>query len=106
MIRLFLSFACVVLFSSSLYAEGLNSAPGNDLPLGAGDEGPYLIIKEGSNLVGIKTAAPQTTLEVNGGLRVGAEATCTSAKTGTLSYNGGVLNVCTSAGWKALPAKP
>lgn len=48
--------------------------------------------------VGVGTTSPQSTLDVNGGARVGADATCTAAKAGMLAWNSNKLQVCTDAG--------
>jgi hypothetical protein len=57
----------------------------------------------GNGNVGIGTTTPQARLDVNGGIRVGNEATtCTSANIGTLRYNNGGLQVCGAEGWSYL----
>ena len=57
----------------------------------------------GNGNIGIGTTAPQARLDVNGGIRVGNEATnCTSSNIGTLRYNNGGLQVCRAEGWSYL----
>jgi hypothetical protein len=52
--------------------------------------------------VGIGVAAPVAALDVNGGVRIGDQATCTNGThNGTLRYNGGNLQICGSSGWVA-----
>ncbi|USO08032.1 MAG: tail fiber domain-containing protein [Rhodospirillales bacterium] len=48
--------------------------------------------------VGIGTTGPVSKLDVAGGARVGADATCTAAKAGMLAWNSNKLQVCTDAG--------
>ena len=55
--------------------------------------------------LGIQTNDPQATLDVNGGVRIGAEGACVSAtNAGTVQFNGGVLQFCAAAGntWTTL----
>ena len=57
--------------------------------------------------VGIGTFTPQATLDVNGGVRVGTEPTCTSStNAGTIRFSGGLLQYCAAAGntWTTLGA--
>lgn len=52
-----------------------------------------------SGNVGVGNITPQARLDVTGGIRIGSDTTCLSTKTGTLGYNSGTLQLCTSAGW-------
>ncbi|MDP2923000.1 MAG: hypothetical protein Q8O30_04695 [Candidatus Omnitrophota bacterium] len=52
--------------------------------------------------LGIGTTTPQARLDVNGGVRVGNDTVCNSAKTGTLGYNGGQVQYCDGSEWKAV----
>jgi len=59
---------------------------------------------EGGN-VGIGTTAPGAKLEVNGGVKIGDDGTCHSAKAGTMRYRssqGGVL-YCDGSRWTSRP---
>lgn len=75
-------------------AEGINSTAGTPLPLGAGDNTVMWIVPSGTDgvpsgtpgYVGINTGDPQATLDVNGGVKVGSDETCTPQKAGTLSF--------------------
>ena len=52
--------------------------------------------------VGIGTSTPVTTLDVTGGLRIGAEAaTCDSTYAGTIRYNGGLVQYCNGTTWSS-----
>lgn len=93
--RAILIFLCLA--QSALAADGFNSAPNTDLPLGAGGGSPTVIIKSGSGNVGIKNADPQTALDVGGGVRIGNENICNAQKTGTLRYNSDKLQICDAA---------
>lgn len=60
----------------------------------------------GNGNIGIGTTTPQARLDVNGGIRVGNEATnCTSSNIGTLRYNNGGLQVCRAEGWSYLQSE-
>lgn len=48
--------------------------------------------------VGIGVIAPVAKLDVAGGARVGADATCNASKAGMLAWNSNTLQVCTDAG--------
>ncbi len=55
-----------------------------------------------NGFVGIGTASPATTLDVNGGLRIGAEVNgCTSSLAGTLRYSAGLVEYCNGTTWSA-----
>lgn len=102
---LFFYLLFVVLAPQSL-AAGLNSTPGGDLPLGAGGASPSVVVKNETGNVGVKSADPKAKLDVAGGLKLGEDNACNSAKGGTLTYRGGALYVCTAAGWQKLPVEP
>ncbi|MBI4596787.1 MAG: hypothetical protein HY737_00105 [Candidatus Omnitrophica bacterium] len=53
----------------------------------------------GGGNVGIGTDAPQATLDVNGGIRLGTVAACNAATEGTLRYAAKKLEVCDGANW-------
>ena len=50
---------------------------------------------------GVGTATPQATLDVNGGVRIGADTTCTAAKEGTIRYVAAsdVYEFCNGTSW-------
>ena len=53
--------------------------------------------------VGIGVASPVAALDVNGGVRIGDQATCTNGThNGTLRYSGGALEICGTTGWVAV----
>lgn len=52
--------------------------------------------------VGIGTTSPDAKLDVNGGVKVGADATCTVAKSGTIAYNSSNIEFCVAGTWVAL----
>ena len=54
--------------------------------------------------IGIATTSPQAKLDVNGGARVGADATCNGSKAGTLAWNTSTLQVCNGTSWSSLGA--
>ncbi|USO08100.1 MAG: hypothetical protein H6866_02450 [Rhodospirillales bacterium] len=84
-------------------AEGGSNA-GSDFKIHRYDDtgayvGTVLSALRSSGYVGVgMTTAPQSRLDVNGGARVGADATCTAAKAGMLAWNANTLQVCTDAG--------
>ncbi|MBT3690225.1 hypothetical protein HN800_00195 [bacterium] len=49
--------------------------------------------------VGIGDSNPSVALAVNGGVKIGAEATCDATNAGTLSYSNQILNLCIGTGW-------
>ncbi len=55
---------------------------------------------------GVGTATPQATLDVNGGVRIGADTTCAAAKEGTIRYVAAsdVYEFCNGASWISLTA--
>lgn len=53
--------------------------------------------------VGIGVASPVAALDVNGGVRIGDQTTCTDGThNGTLRYNAGALEICGTTGWVAV----
>lgn len=52
--------------------------------------------------VGIGTTVPNTKLEVNGGIKLGNEATCDAAREGTQRYNSTskVMQFCNGTSWQ------
>ena len=61
--------------------------------------------KTGPLRKGIGTADPQTTLDVNGAVRIGNEqAPCIPAKAGTLRWTGKAFEGCDGAAWQTLNA--
>lgn len=58
--------------------------------------------------VGVGTSAPQATLDVAGGVRLGYVAVCNAANEGTMRYNQAIqlVEVCTASGWKGFGAAP
>lgn len=52
--------------------------------------------------LGVDRTAPVAKLDVNGGVRVGADATCTAAKSGMIAYNSSNIQFCVNGAWVAL----
>lgn len=55
-----------------------------------------------AGMIGIATTSPQAKLDINGGVRVGADATCNAGKAGTLAWNSSSLQVCNGTSWSSL----
>jgi len=52
--------------------------------------------------VGIGTPTPGAKLEVSGGVKIGDDPDCNSAKAGTMRYNSGAIQYCDSGSWKGM----
>jgi hypothetical protein len=59
-----------------------------------------------SGRVGINTITPQATLDVNGAIRMGTQATCDTATEGTQRYNSTTkqMEFCNGSSWNAMGA--
>ncbi|GMV42669.1 MAG: hypothetical protein AMXMBFR64_43850 [Myxococcales bacterium] len=100
-----------LLVAGAVATGGLVSPPGAPLTLtqrgSAADvlvaseaAGELVRVKGSSGRVGIGTASPQATLDVAGGVRVGADAgACTPDRPGTLRWSSG-LEVCDGQAWR------
>ena len=56
-----------------------------------------------SGQVGIGTTSPQSSLDVNGGVRIGdTAAACAAANAGTVRYDSGQLQYCNGSAWTAM----
>ncbi|MCB1537923.1 MAG: hypothetical protein KDJ49_02960, partial [Alphaproteobacteria bacterium] len=76
-----------------------NDGTGNSLVVndnGASDATPFVIDASGN--VGIGAPTPVAKLDIVGGARVGADATCTAGKAGMLAWNSNALQVCLNTG--------
>lgn len=85
--RLLLGAAFLLAISVQAFAaDGVNSVAG-PLPMGAGQNTFMYLVPQGA--VGIGTQAPQATLDVVGGVKVGQTQVCGSApdNLGTIRYN-------------------
>ena len=99
--RALILLALVLAVSASAQAaqNAIDSASGKDLTLGAGGD-MAMTIKSGSEFVGIGTATPRTTLDVNGGVKVADTATtCDTTTAGTIKWNGTTFQGCNGATW-------
>ena len=76
---------------------GLSRGAAAKLYVGNGTAADYTGTLIAGN-IGIGTTTPQAKLDVAGGTRVGADATCSAAKAGMLAWNSNTLQVCTDAG--------
>lgn len=54
-----------------------------------------------NGFVGIGTAAPVTTLDVSGAIRIAYQATCSASYAGTIRYNAGAVEYCNGTTWAA-----
>ena len=99
-----------LLVNGAVAASALLSPPGAPLILtqrgGAADfvlqntAGELVRVIGATGRMGVGTAAPQATLDVAGGVRVGADTgDCTTARTGTLRWSTG-LEVCDGQAWR------
>src|SRR5208283_5307513 len=52
--------------------------------------------------VGIGQSSPEAALDVNGGVRVGSDTSCSSANAGEIIYTGGNLEYCNGSIWVTL----
>jgi hypothetical protein len=80
----------------------VNDVAGNGIQFLNSSAAANMMIENGGN-VGIGTTTPQSKLQVTGGIQLGDDtATCpgtSDVKLGTLRYNSGNLELCTSGGW-------
>ena len=88
-------------FANSI-GTGLYSSITNSLSLAAnGTAG--LTLNGSTGYVGIGTTAPNSRLDVNGSVRVGADATlCSASIQGSIRMNGTALEYCNGSSWSAL----
>jgi hypothetical protein len=63
----------------------------------------FTIQSNGAVGIGAGNTAPQSELDVAGGMKIGSDTVCNSAKAGTISWTNGSLNVCNGSTWTALP---
>jgi len=78
------------------------AGPGPSLSLAGDTETPAMTILT-SGSVGVGTTAPAAKLSVSGGVQIGTDAaTCTSAKAGTLRWDGAHFQGCNGSQWLSL----
>ena len=96
-------------FTSSA-TTGVFSPGTNQVALVANGTAALNVLASGS--IGVGTATPGATLDVNGGLRAGAAtvvtATCAAANEGTQRYNysSHAMEFCNGSNWMQVPAMP
>jgi hypothetical protein len=72
--------------------------PGGIFDVASGGTTLFRVTESGT--VGIGVAAPSSMLAVAGGVQVGDDSqACSSAKAGTMRWNGGILQVCDGTQW-------
>lgn len=84
-------------YSGFVIGRGVSAPANNAIVIG---DGYQTLNVMNNNRVGIGTSSPVTTLDVMGGIRIGAEsATCDSTLAGTLRYNGSNVEYCNGTSW-------
>ncbi|WP_409477497.1 beta strand repeat-containing protein [Pseudobdellovibrio sp. HCB154] len=84
-------------YSGFVIGRGVSAPANNGIVIG---DGYQTLNVMNNNRVGIGTSSPVTTLDVMGGIRIGAEAaTCDSTLAGTLRYNGSNVEYCNGTSW-------
>lgn len=80
---------------------------GNGTGSGASRSNALMILKNGNVRIGVGTAAPVESLEVAGGVKIGAtSSSCSATNKGTIRYNNttNVLEFCNGTGWNLVQA--
>lgn len=84
-------------YSGFVIGRGVSAPANNAIVIG---DGYQTLNVMNNNRVGIGTSSPVTTLDVVGGVRIGAEpATCDSTLAGTLRYSGSNMEYCNGTSW-------
>lgn len=101
---LFFVVIAALLWSGSpktVWADGINSATNEDLPIGAG--GHSVMILKPTGEVGIGTETPASKLDVVGGVKMDNDTgACTTAKAGTIRWTGTAFEGCDGSAWGSL----
>lgn len=99
-------FACL-LAKPSFAQQGINSAAGTDLPIGAGGQTAITVSGGGTagvpvGNVGIGTTTPRAKLDVTGEIKSGnTNLACSAAINGSIRYNSGtkIMEYCNGTSW-------
>lgn len=94
---------------TSLGSLSLQSGAGSALTLGNNAAASTAIVRSGTGKifltggnVGVGTATPGTQLDVNGGLRIGDDATaCSTTNAGEIKYSSNLMYYCNGSAWTA-----